>query len=1021
MRRKIRLLITLVFCACFTTVFSQTRNVSGTVTDEATSTPLNGVTVSLKDGDISTSTNAEGIFSITVPADSSVVLTFSYVGYTRKDVTVANQDNISVSLNKTTGNLDEVVVVGYGTQRKVNLSGAVNTVDKKLLINRPVTSLTNALQGTVPGVAVLSRPGDVGADLGSVNVRGRGNLGTSAPLYVVDGVIVAAGDFARINPNDVENISILKDASASAIYGSRAAYGVILVTTKKGAGSFRLNYNAYYGKQYAAYLPDFTNSYDYAVLYNESETNAGRQPRFRSGILDTIRGQLAPDLYPDNNWYDLTLRKSAPMTEHQISVSGGDKLKYFLSGAYFLQNSLIPGKDLRRYSVRANTEAQLSDKFKVSSNISFINDGFENDKGNIDFTALSRLTSLVVARHSDGTWGSINAGQVDAALAGANTLRRLEEGGRNSYNTNRFIGTLNGTYTPIKGLNITGLFSYNFLNNLRSNFVSTMDPLINFLTKQPLTSTAVTTNQLDEEWTNTSNLLSQLTAGYSWKIDLHDFNLLGGASYEKFKDRFIRVIRRGFVNNDLDAINGGSANPLNTTSTGNIQERGFRSYFGRLNYAYDNKYLFEASLRNDASSQFAPGHRVGWFPGASFAWRISQEKFMDNVSAINELKLRLSAGKLGNTNNVGNYDFYDGLGTGTVVILDQSKQDGVYPAKIFNPLLTWEKVDMYNIGIDATLVKTINIQLDIFDKRTKDILIQDPNIPNEAGLIPNSNPLLTQIPSINVGQLRNRGVELTASYNGRVNDFNYTIGGNVSKVWNKITELGGLKEQAPTGYYINRVGESIGSFYMYETNGFYETDAEAQKFNPIAKAGDLRYVDQNGDGVINGDDRVITGNDVPYLTYGVNLSANYKNFDFSLLGSGVSNVKVYLEAEASQAFFNGAGVKSYVLDRWTIDNPSQSASYPRLSRTGTVNFATSDFWLFNASYFRVRSLSLGYTIPQTILDNIGIKSLRVYVSSYNPFTIRGDKKLKDFDPESASQRSTYPAIKSYSFGVNLTL
>lgn len=1020
MRSTIRLL--LVFCTfvCANTTFSQTKTITGRVLDETAATPLSGVTVVLKGTGAAAVTDETGQFSMRVPANGAV-LEASYIGYLKKQVTVGNDPELLIYLSKSAANLDEVVVVGYGTQKKVNLSGAVNTVDKKLLVNRPVTSLTNALQGTVPGMAVISRPGDVGNDLGSINVRGRGNLGTSAPLYVVDGVVVSGGDFARINPNDVESMSILKDASASAIYGSRAAYGVILVTTKKGSGAFRVNYNAYYGSQSAAYLPDFTDAYDYAVLYNEAETNAGRNPRFSTGILDTIRQQLNPDLYPNNNWFGLTLRKRAPMMEHQVSIAGGERVKYFLSGAYFLQNSLIPGKDLRRYSVRANTEAQVTEKLKLSSNISFIRDGFDNEKGTIDFTTLSRLTPLVVARQSDGNWGSINAGAVDAALASGNTLRKLAEGGRSSYATNRFIGTLNGTYTPVKGLDINGLFSYNFLNYLTSTFTNTMDPLINFVTKAPLTSTAVTTNQLDEQWQNTTNLLAQVTAGYSHKVALHEFRILAGSSYENFRDQFVRVIRKGFVNNDLNAINGGSANPLNTTATGNIQQRGFRSYFGRLNYAYDNKYLLEMSLRNDASSQFAPGHRAGWFPGASFAWRISQENFLKNSDAITELKLRLSAGRLGNTNNVGNYDFYDGLGTGTVVILDQQKQDGVYPAKIFNPLLSWEKVDMYNLGIDVTLWRKLNLQLDVFDKRARDILLQDPNIPIEAGLIPDSDPSKTQIPSINVGTVRNRGFEFSAGYNGRINDFSYTIGGNISKIWNKITELGGLKEQAPSGYYINRVGEAIGSFYMYEANGFYETDAEAQKYNPAAKAGDIRYIDQNKDNKINGDDRVIAGNDVPYFTYGINLGANYKNFDFALLGSGVSNVKVYLESEASQAFFNGAGVKKYVLDRWTINDPRQDASYPRLSRTGTVNFATSTFWLFNADYFRFRSLSVGYTIPGKLLERWNMKNLRIYVASNNPFTIRGDKRLKDFDPESASQRSTYPALRTYSFGLNLTL
>ncbi|MFC4212744.1 SusC/RagA family TonB-linked outer membrane protein [Pedobacter lithocola] len=593
------------------------------------------------------------------------------MGYNTQEVIINDRAEINVTLTDApSSNLDDVVVVGYGTQKKVNLSGAVNTVSTKAIVNRPTTSLINALQGTVPGMAIKSTPGDVGADLGSINVRGRGNLGASEPLYLVDGVIVPAGDFARINSNDVENISVLKDASSSSIYGSRAAYGVILVTTKKGSGAAKVTYNAYYGNQTALYLPDFVGAYDYAILRNEAASNAGKSAVYSAAVLDIIKNQSDPDRYPDNDWFALTLKKNAPMMEHQLNISGGEKTRYYLSGAYFTQNSLIPGKDLKRYSLRTNIETQVSEKFKISTNLSFVRDGFDNEKGAINFTTLSRETPLLVARQSNGQWGSVNGGIIDATLARDNTLRKLEEGGRNSYNTNRFIGNLNGTYTPVKGLEIGGLFSYNFYNTLNSAFINTMNPINNFFTGLPIASTAVTTNQLTESWENTGRMLAQTTANYEKTVGKHYFKALVGASYENYNNRTISTIRKNFVNNDLNAINGGSQLPENTTASGGIQQRAFASVFGRLNYSFNDTYLFEASLRNDASSQFAPGNRSGLYPSFSAAWRISKEGFMQDVKAVNELKLRLSYGKLGNINNVGNYDFYDGLNTGTVVILD---------------------------------------------------------------------------------------------------------------------------------------------------------------------------------------------------------------------------------------------------------------------------------------------------------------------------------------------------------------
>jgi hypothetical protein len=370
---------------------------------------------------------------------------------------------------------------------------------------------------------------------------------------------------------------------------------------------------------------------------------------------------------------------------------------------------------------------------------------------------------------------------------------------------------------------------------------------------------------------------------------------------------------------------------------------------------------------------------------------------------------------------VGNYDFFDGLVSSTVAILDEKQQDGVSPGKLANNTLSWEKTTMANIGIDAALLRNrLSLQLDVFNKVTNDILLQDASVPYEAGLTDG------QLPSRNLGSVRNRGIELTAGWSDRIGDFTYSVGGNFSKIKNKILSLNTDGTDIISGYYIQRVGGSVGDFYMYQADGLFATDADvakhAKQFSGT-KAGDIKYVDQNGDGVINASDRVVTGNDVPYLTYGLNASAGYKNFDFSIVGQGVSGVKVYLENEASQAFFNGAGVKEYVLGRWTKENPDPNAAYPRVLRSAanSQNLQQSSFWLFNADYFRIKSLSIGYTIPEKVLSRAHLNRLRVYVSSNNPFTIRGDKRMKDFDPESASQRASYPQLKSYSFGVNLTL
>jgi len=994
--------------------------VQGTVTNEG-GKAVPGASVIIKGSTAGTSTDANGAFSL--EATEGATLVISAVGYIEQEVTVSGE-TVNVVLKTTETKMDEVVVVAYGTQKRVNLSGSVNTLNTAQVVNRPVTSLTNSLQGLIPGMVVLARPGDVGSDVGSINVRGRGNLGASGPLYIVDGVPVTSGDFARINPADVESMSVLKDAAAASLYGSRAAYGVILVTTKRGkGGKATINYNGYYGSQKATALPHWLGAYDYAVLSNEAASNAGSSTLpFSTAQLEKIRTQSDPDSFPNTDWYSLALRSAAPITEHQINVSGGGATRYYFSGAYFKQGSLIPDKDLDRYSFRSNVESQVSEKFKIGSNISYIRDNINSESGPLSFVSLNRVTPLLVNKQSNGEWGSMNGGAIDATLAADNPVRKLKEGGRNSSVGNRFIGNLNGTYTPVKGLDFNGLFSYNNYSYISSAFINRMDPIPNFITGAPLNSTAITVNQLTEEWQNTTNLLSQLTGSYEKRINNHFGKLLMGSSYENNKARTIKVVRKNFVTNELNAIDAGSTDPANTTAEGGIQQYALFSFFSRLNYSYNEKYFLEANFRADEASRFAPGHRWGYYPSFSAAWRITQEEFLKNSSWLSELKLRGSWGKLGNINNVGNYDFYDGLNSGTIGILDEKQQDGVSPGKLANPLLSWEKVTMTNIGIDAGFLKNkLTLQVDLFDKTTNGILMTDESVPSEAGL---SNE---QYPSRNAGTVRNRGIELSLNYTDRIGDFTYSIGGNLAKVKNKILSLGASGTDMITGtYYINRVGEAVGSFYMYEADGLFVSDEEvaqhATQFSGT-KAGDIKYVDQDGNNTINGDDRIIAGNDVPYFNYGLNASLSYKGIDFSIIGQGVSGVKVYLESEASQAFFNGAGVKQYVLGRWTKENPDPNAAYPRVLRSAanSQNLQLSSFWLFNADYFRVKSLSLGYSIPPQVLERAHIKGLRVYLSSNNPFTIRGDKRMKDFDPESASTRASYPQLKSYSFGINLTL
>ncbi len=1037
---KIRriVLYSLLFCACGIHCLraevaaipesgvaqQQTKKIlNGTIVDQQ-GDAVPGAAISIKGTTVGTIAKDDGSFEISTNIGASIVV--SYLGYISTTYIVDNKNNVTIVLKEDVQLIDEVVVVGYATQKRVNLSGAVNTVSTKEITSRPVTSLTNALQGTVPGMTVITRPGDVGGDIGSINVRGRGNLGTSSPFYVVDGVPVSANDFARISTSDIESISILKDAAASAIYGSRAAYGVILVTTKRGnSGKVQVQYNGSYGWQSPTNLPDLLGSSDYAMLYNEAEKNAGKTTlRFTDEELKIIADGSNLDLYPNTDWYKLGLRSTAPLWDSQLSVNGGtDLARYFVSAGIMDQGSLVPGKDLSRYTFRTNINSKISDYFSLSTNVSFTRDEMDNENGTMNFVSLQRMVPLQVNKQSNGDWGTINGGRVDAANSAINPIRILQEGGRQEYYQNRFLGNLSGTLTPINGWNINGLLSYKSYNGATSTFTNTLDPLVNFLTGQVIASTAVTPNQLEESWLNSSNFLAELTTSYERYFNvIHYAKVFLGTSYEDYNESPLKAIRKDFVNNSLGAIDGGSTIPDNTTTTGNKYQKKFQSYFGRFNYSFKDRYLFEANMRIDGSSQFASEERWGYFPSVSGAWRITQESFVPETNWLNELKLRGSWGQLGNINNVGYYDFYDGLASGTTAVLDQKKISGVYPNKVANPNLTWENVTMTNGGLDGSFFKNkLFVQLDVYHKMTDNILLPDPGVPDEAGLTDK------QTPSRNLGKVQNNGLELAISYNGKLgNDFSYSIGGNLSKIWNKIIKLDGISDYYTTGtYYIMKEGESIGAFYMWESDGLFATDADVKDHafqSAATKAGDIKYIDQNDDGVIDGDDRVIVGNDVPYLTYAININLSYKGFDFSMIGQGVPNVQVYLDNEASQAFFNSAGVHKFHLDRWTTDNPNSNANMPRtlLSANSTHNLKQSDFWLFDASYFRIKSLSLGYNLPASILNTVGIQRARVYVTSNNLFTIRADKRLKDFDPESASYRSSYPQVKTVSVGASIT-
>lgn len=1000
----------------------QTPTISGTILDEK-SIPLIGVSVKVKNKPtVGAVTNMDGEFSLkTTPGD---ILEISYLGY--KPTEVKAKDGMRVMLLEDVNTFDDIVVVGYGVQKKVNVTGSIGTINGNTLKDRPNANVLNTAQGQVAGVTIITRPGAAP----TINFRGRGSTGgASSPLYVIDGIMSDATFFSRIDPNDIESISFLKDAASSSIYGSRAAYGVVLVETKKGKeGKTRVTYNGYVGIKNATYRPKPLDAGWYVGLKAEGAYNnavlAGQNPV--SINVNEIRNTYLqnhldnPDLYPNSNWYDLVLDDSAPITSHSLSFSGGTKtFRYNTSVGFIYDDSFIPGSSTRRFNLASNMSADVTNWLTLRSNIKY-NLNKNKNKGSVNYIDLLYVPSTFAAKQSNGEYGTVNNGIQGAAnYALKNPLRNIEDGGWGKLNDTRYNLTVGADIKPLEGLVISGDLNYSYMDFKNRKYQNSWENLTSFITQKPLVGSN-RINKLDYDWRSSYNFLANAVARYNKTIaEKHNFGALLGTSYEYYSYERLTASRSGFANNDMTSIEGGSSvKDGNYTNGGASTDNRLLSYFGRLNYNFDERYLFEFNLRADGSSKFV--EKWGYFPSVSTGWRVSQESFMQHIDWISNLKLRASWGKLGNNTIVGDYDYFATYDIGNNYNFNDELVQGIFSGKPASKRLTWEKVTITDIGLDLDLFDgRTGITFDFYNKITDDILLQY-ELLNEVGA---SGKM-----SGNIGKLRNRGIELAVRYGKTFGDVSFDISANVSKNWNKVLSMG----QSGTIYgspFITAEGYPIGSFYLYKADGLYTQEDIDNGNYTIANgrkpiAGDIKYVKTSGEGnVINGDDRVIMDSDVPDFNYGVALNVGYKNFDFSMSGYGVSNVKAYFSGEMSIAFFNNANPKEYHLGRWTEENPNPNAVYPRIY-TGSgqsYNNMVSDFWLFDASFFRIKNMTLGYSVPPAITQKWGTSAMKLYVSIENPITIRSDKRLKDFDPETASGRAgNSRGLRTYSFGINVT-
>ncbi|WP_020598691.1 TonB-dependent receptor [Spirosoma panaciterrae] len=987
--------------------------VTGTVTDEK-GEGLPGVSVLVKGTQRGTSTNTEGKYQIVVP-DESAVLVFSFVGFQTQELTVEKRSRIDITLKTDNKNLDEVVVVGYGTVKKSDLTGAVAKVGEANIKATPIPSLDRAMQGRAAGVQVITNSARPGGSA-TIRIRGSGSVNASNdPLYVIDGF--PTGNLNSINTDDIESIEVLKDASATAIYGSRGSNGVVLVTTKRGkAGKTVISYDGYYGVQSVRHTIPLLNAQQFADFVNEARVNGGAKPYFDGSTADQ---PLPSTLGAGTDWQSLIFR-NAPIQSHQLSASGGsDKSRYAVSFGYYDQQGIILNSNFKRYTLRANLDNNLTSRLKAGltmqgafttgNNARTEVDG--NNGGGVTSAALSYAPNFPVY-NADGSYykntGALNGYGVDNPLAIANEIT-------NTATTIRLLANSFLDYTLIDGLNIRASFGAD-LQNTKTNYYATR------LTTDGATlgGRASVGNSQNIGW------LNENTLNYTRQLaPRHSLNALLGYTIQGLANETVAANANTFSDDFAEFNNLGAGSSLVAPNSGSSDWR-LISYIARVNYGFDDRFLLTLTGRRDGSSRFGPNQKFGFFPSGALAWKLANEKWMKNLTAISDAKLRLSYGLSGNQ-EIGNYQYLANISS-YPYILGGALNTGATTAGVANPDLRWEKNAQFDAGIDFGLLNNrIQVTADYYIKNTSDLLFR-------VG-IPTSSGFSTTLK--NIGSVQNKGFELSLNtINIDRGGFRWTSEFNITFNQNKILTLDG-RQQFTTGTdaqifnttvnpILLKVGSPLGNFYGRVTDGIFqnqaEIDASAQKGS--AKPGDIRYKDLNGDGVINDNDRDIIGNSNPKSFGGFNNTFSYKGFDLNVFIQGTYGNQILNYGSFDLLNLTGGNNQSArVLDRWTPTNPSNEI--PRANSAGGSRILSS-FQVEDGSYLRVKNISLGYTIPKTLLTRLSMTSARIYVTAQNWFTIT---KYTGYDPEvnrygssSLSQGldyGAYPAAKTVLVGLNL--
>ncbi|TKG89625.1 SusC/RagA family TonB-linked outer membrane protein [Puteibacter caeruleilacunae] len=1012
----------------------QVSKVNGTVKDEA-GEPLPGVSVVVKGTTIGITTDFDGKYTLDLPANADI-LVFSFVGMKSQEIVLEGQSVINITMSEDAIGLEEVVAVGYGVQKKVNVTGAVAAVNMDdVTESRPVTNISSALSGMAPGVFVTSsnnRPNNNGN--ASILVRGQGTLNNSAPLVIIDGV---EGSFNSVNPQDVESVSVLKDAASAAIYGSRAANGVILITTKKGkAGKVSFDYSGQLSLQKVGETLNLVTDYaTYMELYNEGKRNSGQGEQFSQAKIDEWRNDAGknPLKYPNTDWQD-ELFETGFMNQHNLSASGGtDKIHFHISYNYLDNPGVIDNSTYTKHSIRSNIESDVNKWLTFGVQLSGYTSDTEMGAGQLDgvFSYAQASTPGMVLKSPDGRFGTVNNSEDDPQSN--NVVRNLYttdgEDKANSIKT-RFYAKL----SPLKGLTLHGSYVYDYYDRKRvqkPHFI----PVWDFYSNTMVTDGVGRTSIKNHNWNTYRHFMDGYARYETSFVDNQlNFSVFGGASQEQYREDEFSAFRYDLVDPSLGVINGAVGE---SSTSGKQTEWAMRSFFGRMNLGWNDKYLLEVNLRADASSRFLSNERWGYFPSFSVGWRMTEEDFLSDVEWLTNLKLRGSYGSLGN-NSVGDYDAISVYSTRNYV-LNNNTATGLAQGAIANANLTWESTYITDIGVDfGFLNNRLTGSLDYFDKVTKDILINLP-APDVHGT--------ASIPKQNAAQVSNKGFELSLGYRGKVaSGFEYGVSGNVTYVKNNVDKFKGDVASYSGDKQILE-GRPVNEKYVLQFERIVQTDADVarvneiianaptdeqgNKMNPFAafgkpEKGDILFADTNGDGLINNDDRIMTGyNNLPKWTYGINLTAAWKGFDFGALIQGsVGARESFKNYNHSSSIRYGYQINADVADGRYYDGrnvTNDPASFPRLlesSLSGKNNERNSTFWMYKKSYMRIKNIQLGYTVPTRVLNGIkldGLSKVRLYCSLENFFTFSDWPGL---DPEVSGVN--YPVMKQAVFGLNVS-